>query len=336
MLNFFAVVSKGTKGKPMVDSSYIKTISLLFLLAFAAFSEQSPQERFAEAMQQQRRKNFDKAENILTELLGQSPGHPALLYARGLNHYFAGDMTAAINDYTKALTIAPTDGDLLNNRGAAYLADGQLKKALADYNECLKQIPAHPPATMNRGLIHQYLGDNKKAMRDFTKAIELDPTYLKAYHYRAYLSMALKNWKKAVTDLRKADEILPDDYAQIYLHIANRKAGTPHPDLLSVFLEARAYPKNDWIRATGEFLLGKRTERNYLRLAEKLSGSDLPNAQQQAYFFAGIKADLEEKPKNAASHFKQCLKLKTKNSIETYLAEQWMKNLPKATLSSAD
>jgi serine/threonine-protein kinase len=182
---------------------------------------------YARAKARYRMKDFEGAENDVTEVLEELPGRGGPYLWRGLilaGKAVSGEVQGkdpiplllrAIEDLGRALTRYPDSAPVLNNRGNVYCSVGDAQKArgvdpgdsyrraVEDFSRALELKEDWAVAHNNRGTALWALGEvegrrggdprgnHRKAIEDFSRALEMEPEYTEAYINRgnAYCSL---------------------------------------------------------------------------------------------------------------------------------------------------
>jgi tetratricopeptide (TPR) repeat protein len=172
---------------------------------------------FARAKTRYRMKEFEGAEDDVTEVIEELPGRAEPYHWKGL--FLAGKALAdelrgkdplplllqAIEDFGRALSRNPLKPHVLNSRGNVYcnVGDAQsasvvdprdsYRRAVADFSRALELKGDWAVAHNNRGTALWALGvaegrrgqdprgNHRKAIEDFSRALELEPEYTGAY-----------------------------------------------------------------------------------------------------------------------------------------------------------
>lgn len=116
----------------------------------------------------------------------------ATLVNRGIVHFRAGMLEAALADFDTALAHSPGQPDALINKGIALLAAGaETGVALALLDEGLAGGPQRPwVGFYGRGVAHELAGKDALAYRDYRMARDLRPGWRLATDALARFSIA--------------------------------------------------------------------------------------------------------------------------------------------------
>lgn len=150
------------------------------------------------------KKQYKKAIEEYTILLGNNPQDVSSLYNRGRSYEEVGDLDHAEIDFTKVLDL---DAKNLN----ANLSLAKINYEKKAYNKAVifadKAIELNENSAQAHFLSarakHQ-LGYVESAMESYTLAININKEYGEAFLYRGALKIHLKQTKSACSDIRRA------------------------------------------------------------------------------------------------------------------------------------
>jgi len=115
--------------------------------------------------------DYETAFAVLTQALGEYPGHPDLLYARALVAEKLGKPEQTIADLRAAVTKQPGDANLLNALGYTLLINGgQIDEARKYLEQAISLKPDDPAVLDSYGWLWYKLGDYQKALDYLQKA----------------------------------------------------------------------------------------------------------------------------------------------------------------------
>jgi tetratricopeptide (TPR) repeat protein len=162
-------------------------------VSFSKYSrEQKKMPNFNEALKLLDRKDFEKARDILEELLIETPDDVNILY----------------------------------NLGMCYSEMNHPTKAIELLNRCVELAPSHSNAYVALGFAFTKIGNPSKAKDFFLKAIEINPDNSYALKNLGGIWGKLGNHIKALYYLRKSLDSNPDDpYTAFGLGITYRELG---------------------------------------------------------------------------------------------------------------
>jgi len=127
----------------------------------------------------------EKAIELLTQAIRESPQDHRLYNDRGVAYKRSGDLERALADYTKSLEIKPDFTNALNNRGVVYLLKGAPDKAVDDLSRALQCGGLEEKVHTNLGLALAEKGEHQAAIQSFKKALSFGPS-----DHRVFLFMA--------------------------------------------------------------------------------------------------------------------------------------------------
>ncbi len=124
-----------------------------------------------------------------------------VLYQKAMNEFLGKHYDRAIELLTEVVTIDA--GFVLGyaSRGAAYLQRKMPENAIADFDRAISVNETYPKVYHLRGLANEMLGNSDAALGDFNRAIDLDPDYGAAYYSRATLHTKMGNAELAGEDI---------------------------------------------------------------------------------------------------------------------------------------
>jgi len=117
----------------------------------------------------------DKALEIYTDLLHETPSFVPAWLARGRCHLDRADWTAAISDFRKAEDLAPRSPEPYLAMGDLFVARKEYASALQRFDEALAHDVNHAMARFRRGVTHFYQSNHRQAFLDLQRAYNLDP-----------------------------------------------------------------------------------------------------------------------------------------------------------------
>ncbi|MDA7837109.1 tetratricopeptide repeat protein [Candidatus Pelagibacter sp.] len=178
------------------------------------------EETFALAVENQKKNNFQIAENLYKEILKTNPNHFKSIFYLGTLLAQTKKFNLAKLFLYKAIQIQPNYATAYNNLGNVLKELGENQKAKKSYEKAIQIQPNYADAHYNLGVVLKALGENQKAIRSYEKAIQIQPNYADA-HYN--LGVALKELgenQKAIRSYEKAIQIQPN-YADAHYNLGN-------------------------------------------------------------------------------------------------------------------
>jgi lipoprotein NlpI len=134
--------------------------------------------RFACALEALDRRDFARAEALLSQLLAQErlrAGERAfLLNKRGVARIGLTQRERAREDFTAALEAASTYAPALTNLGNLLLEEGEIDAAIAQYERAISADREYAIAYLNLGVAHKRAGRFAEAVRALREAQRLE------------------------------------------------------------------------------------------------------------------------------------------------------------------
>jgi len=160
-------------------------------------------------------KQYQAAVDVLTRALQEHPGHPDLLYARGLTAVNLDRIDIMEQDLREILKQEPDHADALNALGYT-LADrtDRYQEALGYIQKALVLKPESPAILDSMGWVQYRLGNQEEALRYLTQAMEQLPDPEIAAHlgevlwHKGERERARKIWKEALANNPDNDYLL--------------------------------------------------------------------------------------------------------------------------------
>ncbi len=246
--------------------------------------------------------------------------------------------------FDEAIRSFPNNPMLLNNRGLFLQRTGQGALALPDFTSAIKLNPGFTAAYINRGYTQLAMNDPAAAELDFSAALGLQPNQPMALRLRAGCHLLQKRASMAINDLETAMKLAPNTATQIDLGFANlinlqfkaaaellgeaQKADPAlrhiHPWRFAAMIGARqtdaarkqhaaslARVKTnsadtawaDWLVA----ILAGDIQQPRLLAAANADPKKRLGRITEAYFFLGLRSEIEGELKTAAAHYRKSI-----------------------------
>jgi len=255
------------------------------------------------------------------------------LFVQGNAQLAGGRWDEAIAAFTAAISRQADYPEAYANRGYARRLKGDLDGAIADYTKAIELNPKLAPPHNHRGVAYTLKGEYGPAIADYTEALALNPKYGEACLNRAYAHFSTQDWRGAEADLRQFFVINrgDPDYARLYLWLAQGRQGKKaeaDKELSEYLNHSRGMRPGDWPEQIGQFLLGKRTERDFLAAVTAPDAEAQKGRLCEAWFYAGEKRLVEGDGKGARECFRQCLATGKTDFVEYQLAAAGLKAMP--------
>jgi tetratricopeptide (TPR) repeat protein len=132
-------------------------------------------------------------------------------YVRGLDAFYTGKKSKAIEAFQAALHLEPTAFWSLVKVGWCLCDHGQgpgdFEAAAVAFTGCIMNRPEFGYGYFCRANAYTKLGKLTEAMADYSRAIELEPKLALAWANRGYLYILLRRWTDAVADCSRSIEL---------------------------------------------------------------------------------------------------------------------------------
>ena len=173
------------------------------------------EEAFALAVENQKKNNFQIAENLYKEILKTNPNHFKSIFYLGILLAQTKKFNLAKSFLHKAIQIQPNYAMAYNNLGVVLKELGENQKAIKNYEKAIQIQPNYADAHYNLGVVLKELEENQKAITCYEKAIQIQPNYADAHYNLGVVLKDLEKYQKAITCYEKAIQIQPN-YAMAY------------------------------------------------------------------------------------------------------------------------
>jgi len=178
------------------------------------------EETFALAVENQKKNNFQIAENLYKEILKTNPNHFKSIFYLGTLLAQTKKFNLAKLLLHKAIQIQPNYAIAHNNLGNVLKELEEHQKAISSYEKAIQINPNYADAHYNFGVALQKLGQYQKAISSYEKAIQIQPNYTMAYNNLGNLLKELGEHQKAISSYEKAITIQPND-AMAHYNLGN-------------------------------------------------------------------------------------------------------------------
>jgi tetratricopeptide (TPR) repeat protein len=230
--------------------------------------------------------------------------------AEAEEHYWAGELDAAIAAYRQALDLTPDVPEHYVALGRLLVFRGHPEQGLDMVRLALRLNPDHARAWALRCLAYDWLGMPEEGLNSCERAIALDPAMPEAYAYRAEAYVDLGNWIQANNDIDKALQLadanvdvlrnagyvseVQGNYSQAIEYYS--RALERHPALSHILLaEGRNYEAlNNYQRAEELYLEATRRDPGSVAAWDTLGWSNLLRGEYdeaQEYLNAALERD---------------------------------------------
>lgn len=197
------------------------------------------------------------------------------------------DPAEALKDFNRAIALSPSIPQLYANRGAAENALREFAAAVADFNRGITPKTAQPTYFALRGQAEYALGQWPAAKSDLDRALAGNPNDRYARELRAHLENLQGDFAAAATDYERVIRLQPElSFPRFQLALILRRLHeSDAPAGLAAFVPTLRAP---WLKAVGEFLLGKLTEPAFLAVARREDAHAHRNYVAAADYYAGV------------------------------------------------
>jgi tetratricopeptide (TPR) repeat protein len=179
--------------------------------------------------------DYDKAIEILTEIIQVNPNNAEAYNLRGIAWKYKGEFDNMIQDCTEAIRISPNYAEAYHNRGRAWRGKEEYDKAIEDFIQATEVDPSYGGAFNSLGWLRATFPDakyrdGKQAVEYATKACELADW--KNAEWVGTLAAAYAeagDFDKAVEWQTKAIELAgPEDVEGLKAQLGLYQAGRPY------------------------------------------------------------------------------------------------------------
>ncbi len=153
-----------------------------------------------------RKGNFDKAEDYLNTALEIDSLSPNFYYARGSVREKLGRLNEAVSDYTRSIELYPDYWPVIHARAGIWYGQGHYDKIIDDCSKHLDNYPDNSGALVYRGLCYHNIENYGNALSDYSEAIKHNPDWAEPYAYKGRTYTAQWMYDKAVDAFSKAIE----------------------------------------------------------------------------------------------------------------------------------
>ena len=136
------------------------------------------EETFALAVKNQKKNNFQIAENLYKEALKTNPNHFKSIYYLGTLLAQTKKFDLAKLLFHKAIQIRPNYAIAHNNLGNVLSELGEYQKAISSYEKAIQIEPDYAQAHNNLGVVFNQLGEHQKAINFYQMAVKYEPENL--------------------------------------------------------------------------------------------------------------------------------------------------------------
>lgn len=174
-------------------------------------------------------RQFTKANEIATEILGRSPYKSDVLKTRSLAAVYQGRISDAMSDCNQILQFDSTNAGHWAHRGRCYMLLGKLYEARSDLKKAIEIDSTHLDALFLRARVLQQDGRLSEAIRCYSTLLTQFPRTDSLYFQRAECRHKLgdffnasKDYEKAIA-LNKGNELYYNNSAANFSHMGWHK-----------------------------------------------------------------------------------------------------------------
>ncbi|RLC41468.1 MAG: hypothetical protein DRH49_05360 [Candidatus Coatesbacteria bacterium] len=177
------------------------------------------------------KKEYNKAEEVLEQLLEEYPDNPYILHNLGLVRAGQADLKGASEYWRRAIKVDSRQKNSYLNLGIALIQMGEVEEAEGVLRTALAFFPMDAHLHYNLAVAIGYQGRYDEAIGEYEKVIELMPQHLQALYNLALLfqdtepDRAVELWRRYLDLARE----IPSEgryvkEAEVYLQLAISKA----------------------------------------------------------------------------------------------------------------
>ena len=168
------------------------------------------------AVQNNKKNNFQVAENLYKEVLKINPNHFGSIFLLGTLSIKIKNFDRAIQLLNQAILIQPNHAQSHNNLGVVFVELGEVQKAMSYYQTAINSQPNYADAHNNLGVVFNKLGEVQKAISCYQKAISIQPDYADAHYNLGNVLDKLNKHQEAIICYEKVIQINPNYVAAHY------------------------------------------------------------------------------------------------------------------------
>ena len=168
-------------------------------------------DRIRDARRSYQAGQFDRALEVVTELLDRQPQNVRLWLLKGrCNDALLRHDDAAVC-YTIGTVLRPQFAGAYVQRGLCRFWKRDYARARDDFDRAIELAPQSVPAIVNRALARQHLGEYEGALADVNRAIAIEPDRTRLYYLRARLRRKAGDSAGATSDESEGMRHRPSD-----------------------------------------------------------------------------------------------------------------------------
>ena len=302
------------------------------------------------------------ARGVLGNIVGQladidkiielEPDKPGGYNLRGLARNRKKDFDGAIADLTKAMELASQNKEnsayknslewrvvayrskwgALRDAGRPEEAREALLLAIADQKKCLE---GNPKDVFGRTELSQYyreLGDVETADAELAEAVKLNrQVAANWYDQQAHRLYIDRKWDRSIKFYRRSLDIDPLRAGQRPIYLCLARGWLKETDAataeLAAILDEKKFPLEEWEAKLAAFVAGRMTEDEIFKAAETGDEKTTKGRRCEAFCLAAERRHIAGDVGGAKGLYKRCLEQDQKNFMETWVAENRLKQL---------
>jgi tetratricopeptide (TPR) repeat protein len=271
--------------------------------------------------------NLEDAEAAFKEAVTVLADQPMAFNNRGMFYQSLGRVPEAVADFDRAVQLDPQFAVGYTNRGFARLESGDPAGAIPDFTKSLEFSPGQVGTHSLRGTARLQLGDVKGAIEDYEAAVQFDPRSPPlhadvgfARFFAKQHDQALAAFDKAVELDAQAKFLDPWRVAALLLSDKQAQAEAAFADVLKKEPADRM-----WTDALVLLLLGTVTDSDVLGAISTGDATQAGNQKCEAFYFIGLRWELQGKPADAEAYYRQALETKAR-ALSAYRGAQFAVN----------
>jgi tetratricopeptide (TPR) repeat protein len=157
----------------------------------------------ARAHREWEQRQFEAAEQSLTNVLALAPDHPEAIRSLGMVVQRRGNHARAVGCFRRVLDLWPEDPDLRICLGIALYEQGEVHEAVMHLRYACQLAPKSAAAWFNLGEALGREAHSQEAVAALRRAVELDPSHLSARLSLARVQASLGQVEAAVAGFRE-------------------------------------------------------------------------------------------------------------------------------------
>jgi tetratricopeptide (TPR) repeat protein len=255
---------------------------------------------------------LDDAEAAWRETVAALPDQPLVFNNRGMFFQSLGRHDEALADFDRAIQLEPQFAAAYANRGFTRIETGRPTEALLDLDQAIELDPAHIVAFSLRGTARLELGDAAAAVNDYQAAVRLNPDNPALHADVGFSEFFARHYDEATAAFRAAIERDPQARFLDPWRVAALLLADKRPQAEADFADVLQKDPADrlWSDALVLLLLGKVTDSDVLGAISSGDAAAAENQKCEAFYFIGLRWELDGKKSDAEPYFRQALATK--------------------------